>query len=260
MTRCASAETPLGGKDEDERAEAIADLRVVQSRVDSWPLDDESFATAANGLRRIYRDGRRAQHAAIAADDPEAWHEWRKRVKDLWYAARILKPAAPLELGAVVDEADGLAELLGDHNDLAVLRDALDEHARATTDHQAEQLRTAIDEAAFDLRRHAVPLGLRLYAEPPKRFVARVAAYMEYAARPARRRHAIDHPLHRDTRTRAADSEIKRRPARPRPHRARAARPRLPRLRRRQARRRLARRLDAGDLDRLIADGALRVH
>lgn len=166
----------------DERAEAITDLQAVRRRVESWPLHDESFTSAAQGLRRIYRDGRRALRAATATDAPEPWHQWRKRVKDLWYAARILRPIAPLELGAVVDEADRLAELLGDHNDLAVLRAAVDDHADATTDHQAEQLRAAIDEAAADLRRHAVPLGLRLYAEPPKRFVARVAAYWDARA------------------------------------------------------------------------------
>jgi CHAD domain-containing protein len=167
------------------RAEAIVELQALQGRVDSWPLDDESFATAAQSLRRIYRDGRRMQRAATATDDPEPWHEWRKRVKDLWYSARILRRAAPLELGAIVDEADELAELLGDLNDLAVLRVAVDEHADATTDHQAEQLRAAIDEAATGLRHRAVPLGLRLYAERPKRFVARVVAYWE--TRPAQR-------------------------------------------------------------------------
>jgi CHAD domain-containing protein len=154
----------------------------VHARVEHWPLDDESFAAAAQGLRRIYRDGRRAQRVAATTDDPEAWHEWRKRVKHLWYAARILKPAAPLELGAVVEEADCLAELLGDHNDLAVLRAAVDEHDDATTDEQAEQLHAAIDGAAAELRRRSILLGLRLYAESPKLFVARVSSYMEARA------------------------------------------------------------------------------
>ena len=166
----------------DERAEAIADLEAARVRVASWPLSEEDFTTAAKGLRRIYRDGRRAQRAATATVAPEAWHEWRKRVKDLWYAARILRSAAPVELGAIVDEADALGQLLGDHNDLAVLRAAVDDHADATTDHQAEQLRAAIDEAASGLRRSAIPLGLRLYAESPKRFVARMAAYWQSRA------------------------------------------------------------------------------
>ena len=245
---------------DDERAEAVAELRAAQQRVESWPLDDESFATAAEGLRRIYRDGRRAQRAATATDDPEAWHEWRKRVKDLWYAARILKPAAPLELGAVVDEADALAQLLGDHNDLAVLRVALGEHADATTDHQAEQLRTAIDEAAIDLRRHAVPLGLRLYAEPPKRFVARVTAYVE--TRAAQR--DADAPwIAAATATRVRELLDARSGAGPR-DRARIGRELrglgfhvsdVAKLADASAAE-----FDASDLDALIAGGALRVH
>jgi CHAD domain-containing protein len=167
-------------RDQDEdRSGAIAALQAIQGRVDAWPLEDESFSTAAKGLHRIYRDGRRAQRAATATEVAEPWHEWRKRVKDLWYAARILRRAAPLELGAVADEADELGELLGDHNDLAVLRAAVDEHCDAITDQQAERLRAAIDDAAADKRRRAVPLGLRLYAEPSKRFVARVEAYWE---------------------------------------------------------------------------------
>jgi CHAD domain-containing protein len=171
--------------EDQDRADAIAELQAARGRVNGWPLHDESFATAAKGLHRIYRDGRRAQPAANETDAAEPWHEWRKRVKDLWYAARILRPVAPLELGAVADEADELAELLGDHNDLAVLRAAIDDHPDATTDQQARQLRAVIDDVAADLRRRAVPLGLRLYAEPPKRFVARVSAYWE--ARDAQR-------------------------------------------------------------------------
>jgi CHAD domain-containing protein len=243
----------------DQRAEAITELQAVRRRVESWPLDDESFAAAAQGLRRTYRDGRRAQDAATATDDPEAWHEWRKRVKDLWYAARILRPGAPLELGAVVDEADGLAELLGDHNDLAVLRVAVDEHAGATTDHQAAQLRGVIDDAATALRRRAVPLGLRLYAEPPKRFVARVAAYMESRAA---QRDAEAQWITSSTATRVRELLAARSGAGPR-DRARIGRElRGLGFHVSEAAKHVgasAADFDAGDLDTLIAGGTLRV-
>ena len=244
----------------DERAEAIAELQAVEGRVESWPLDDESFAGAAQGLRRIYRNGRRAQRAATATDDPEPWHEWRKRVKDLWYAARILRPAAPLELGAVVDEADRLAELLGDHNDLAVLRLAVDEHADATTEHQAEQLRGAIEEAASDLRRRAVPLGLRLYAEPPKRFVARVAAYLETRGA---QRDAEAQWIARSSATRVQELLEARTSAGPR-DRARIGRElRSLGFHVSEAAKHVnasAADFDAGDFDTLITSGTLRVH
>ena len=244
----------------DNRAEAITELQAALGRVESWPLDDDSFAAAAKGLRRIYRDGRRAQRAAAATGDPEPWHEWRKRVKDLWYAARILKPAAPLELGAIVDEADGLAELLGDLNDLAVLRAAVEEHADAMTDHQVEQLHAVIDEAASELRRHAVPRGLRLYAESPKRFVARVAAYME--SRTAQR-DADAHWIPSSTATRVRELLAARSGAGPR-DRARIGRElRTLGFHVSEAAKHVdasAADFDAGDLDTLIADGVLRVH
>ena len=244
----------------DERAEAVAEIEAVQRRVKSWPLDDESFTSAADSLRRIYRDGRRAQRAATATDDPEPWHEWRKRVKDLWYAARILRPAAPLELGAIVDEAADLAELLGDHNDLAVLRAAVDEHADATTDRQAEQLRAAIDEAAFDLRRRAVPLGLRLYAEPPKRFVARVATYWD--ARSAQR-DAEAQWIARPTATRVRELLDARAAAGPR-DRARIGRElRSLGFHVSEATKHVnasAADFDASDFDRLLSRGTLRVY
>jgi CHAD domain-containing protein len=244
----------------DDRAAAITELEALRQRVESWPLEDESFATAAQGLRRIYRDGRRAQRAATATDVPDPWHEWRKRVKDLWYAARILRPAAPLELGAVVDEADRLAELLGDHNDLAVLRDAVDEHADATTEHQADQLRTAIDEAAIDLRRQAVPLGLRLYAESPKRFVARVTAYWETRAA---QREAEAPWITRSTATRVRELLEARSSARAR-DRARTGRElRGLGFHVSEAAKHVkasAADFDASDFDELIDSGALRVH
>jgi hypothetical protein len=44
-------------------------------------------------LRRIYRRGRKAMQHAQADPTNENLHEWRKRVKDLWHAEQILRPA-----------------------------------------------------------------------------------------------------------------------------------------------------------------------
>jgi hypothetical protein len=161
------------------------------------------------------------------------------------------------ELGAVVDEADELAELLGD---LDVLRVAIDAHADATTDHQAEQLRAAIDEAAIGLRHRAVPLGLGLYAERPKCFVARVTAYWE--ARPAQRA-AEAKWIARPTATRVRELLEARSGAAPR-DRARIARElRGLGFHVSEATKHVdatAADFDASDFDELIARGTVRVH
>lgn len=170
------------GEADEQHAAATAELARARASLDELPLDDEGFGAAAIGLRRVYRDGRRAGRAAARSEDAALWHEWRKRVKDLWYAGRILCPAAPVELGALVEQADALGELLGDLNDLAVLRRAVATHGGDLTALQVERIEAAIDAAAATLRRRAIPLGRRLYAERPKAFVARVSAYWDARA------------------------------------------------------------------------------
>ena len=48
-------------------------------------------------------------------------HEWRKRVKDLWYQQRLLEDTWPGVMKAQAKEAKKLSKLLGEDHDLAVL-------------------------------------------------------------------------------------------------------------------------------------------
>ena len=105
--------------------------------------------------------------AALESGEDGAWHEWRKRVKDLWYSARILEQVAPEQLGGLVAESDRLAEVLGDHNDVAVFLDAVACEREQLAPGHAELLRSAAIRRRDRLRRAAVPLGQRLYADRP---------------------------------------------------------------------------------------------
>jgi CHAD domain-containing protein len=158
--------------------EAISDeLDGLRGRIDGWGLGDESFASAERGLRRIHKRGRDAMQVALADGSDEHWHEWRKRVKDLWYSLRILRPVARTQLAGMVDEADELSDILGDHNDLAVLLEAVEEQRDVLSDDQAAELRAAITRRRDRLRLSAVSLGRRLYAEAPRGFGRRVGVY-----------------------------------------------------------------------------------
>jgi CHAD domain-containing protein len=173
---------------DDAAARSAAELEAVLERAGGWPIDDDGFASARAGLERIYRRGRRAMGDATEGGDDAAWHEWRKRVKDLWYSLRILRPIAPAQLEGAVAEAAELSDVLGDHQDVAVLRAALEEQAHALDAEDVERLREALDRRRDELRRAALPLGRRLYAERPKDFAARVAAYWDARAL----QHAVD--------------------------------------------------------------------
>lgn len=164
------------GADATSRARAaIADLRAGTAH---WPLERARRRTLVAGLRRSYERGR--ERFGAVRDDPgdaEASHDWRKRVKDLWYQQRLVAPAWPAVLGAQAEEAHVLSELLGDEHDLAVLG----EHLAAGTLPVAGDLDPVcalIDRRRAELSAAALRLGSRLYAELPEQFAARTGAYL----------------------------------------------------------------------------------
>jgi len=136
--------------------EVADELQAIRDRIPDWELHDATPASAVEGAAIIRRRGRKAMRAALGGGDDEAWHEWRKRVKDLWYAGRILQPAGGPELAALVETADELADLLGDHNDLAVLLGEAGGHPGVAA---------AIVARRDELRDRAAPLGRRLYGK-----------------------------------------------------------------------------------------------
>ena len=169
---------------EGAATEAVRELRAAVRRVDTWPLEDAPRALTG-GLRRLYTAGQDTMKAAFAANaDDEAWHDWRKRVKDLWYALRILEPASPRMLGGMVAEASELSDILGDHNDLAVLDEAIDVHGADLAPDDAAALHVAVRARRDELRVAARRPAAFLYAETPKAFVRRVRLYWRASERP----------------------------------------------------------------------------
>jgi CHAD domain-containing protein len=163
----------LGSSDLTVRA--AAELAAVRARIDEWELTEGGWSVLEGGLRRSYRDGRRAFHRAHDHRSGDDWHEWRKRVKDLWYQQRLLSAVAGPACAGQAKDAHRLADLLGDDHDLLVLRRALTgevSHAPADLD----AVVGLIGHRQQELRRQALQLGARVYAEKPKRFVRRMRA------------------------------------------------------------------------------------
>jgi len=170
-TAAATDEALLG---EIERA--IGEIEAGREEIGRWRLPGGSWKLLDPGLERTYRRGRRAKQQAGALRNAEAVHEWRKRVKDLWYQLRIVQEAWPPILGAMADQAHGLAELLGEHHDLALLLTDLEGRRQLP---RKEALAAAIDERQGELLDDALSLGACIYAEKPKAFRCRLSAYWE---------------------------------------------------------------------------------
>ena len=155
-----------------------ATLREYLRRLPEIQTADDGFGSIEQGLRGSYRAGRRQLNEAI--DDPtaERFHEWRKRVKDHWYHARLIAGAWPEQLEHRQQQFKRLSDLLGDDHDLDVLAGQLKawpDRARQETQRQA--LFAAITRRQASLRGEALALGRRLYAETPRAFTRRIAAY-----------------------------------------------------------------------------------
>jgi len=157
------------------RADVVGELRAIRARACLWQLSDRpGIEILEPGLEHIYRQGRRRQRRAGRAsagggngDRARALHEWRKRVKDLRYAAEILD-----RRGKLAQRADDLGETLGEEHDLTVLaalirRQRLGRKSRRT-------ILKLIARRRAELRKRALRDGARLYGRRPKKLVRRV--------------------------------------------------------------------------------------
>jgi CHAD domain-containing protein len=152
---------------------ALPELGAVRLRADDWRLRQGGWKALEGGLVRTYKRGRGAAKVARASRRSEDLHEWRKRVKDLWYHERLLAPTCGPALRGQAKELGHLSDLLGDEHDLAVLRQQLtDEVSAVPVDLDA--VLKLIDHRRDELQTEAIRIGRRVYAESPKAFRRRL--------------------------------------------------------------------------------------
>jgi len=161
------------------QSQAIPQLERVKARLMNWPLDGLNWKQICNSVCRIYRRGQRALAGTIDDPDAENFHAWRKRVKDVWYQLRILQPLNRTVLEEMAHDAEVLGELLGCEHDLDFLLVRLKkESSDEALAHELVQLQRLIQKRCKRLRRDALELGRRFYAEPAKAFAKRISIFV----------------------------------------------------------------------------------
>lgn len=175
------------GFDADDLTGAVAALRQVRERVADGALAVDGRSALAAGLARSYA---RAHEAfADTAGEPTAdeLHEWRKRVKDLWYQQRLLAQAWPAVLKATANEARDASKLLGDDHDLAEFLTALrdPDGPAAAIPADVHGLVPVVEARRTALQADARAYGARLHAERPKAFARRVRRVLDAPPLPA---------------------------------------------------------------------------
>jgi CHAD domain-containing protein len=159
--------------------QAIPQLERVEARLLKWPLDGLTWKQVCGGVGKIYKRGQRGLAKTISDPEPETFHAWRKRVKDIWYQLRILQPLNRMVLTEMAHDADVLSELLGSEHDLDFLWTRLEKESGddALRD-ELTQLEKLIRKRGKRLRTNALELGRRFYAEPVKAFAKRISIFV----------------------------------------------------------------------------------
>jgi CHAD domain-containing protein len=144
-------------------------VKSLKVRSDGWPALEP-------GLRMSYGHGRKAYQNVLRNPSPENFHEWRKRVKDLWHQLQLLRPAWPEAILPMTVELETLSDCLGDDHDLVLLKQFI----RCVSRKQAGEMKILnswIDLREKELHPAALKLGARLYAESPVVFCRRLEAH-----------------------------------------------------------------------------------
>ncbi|HSP04447.1 MAG TPA: CHAD domain-containing protein [Acidimicrobiales bacterium] len=171
----ASAATHRVDGDDPRIAVARARFETARAMIATWAgtIDVEALV---GGVAKTAARGRKAWKASRKDASDEQVHEWRKRVKYLWYQARLLEAADPDGIGPLVAQLDELSDLLGDEHDLTVLVEHVER--AADTDAMADVDVDRVIEVArarqATLRAAALELGEEIYGDGVEALVDRL--------------------------------------------------------------------------------------
>ncbi len=165
------------GEEADLKAVRIQ-LEEQHQHLEPMPVADDDLEATVKSLHRVYKRGHRGFCRAQRKTTPERMHEWRKRVKYLWYHHRLLKKTWPRVYKAYAKSCKALSDWLGDHHDLALLEQKANQCAGALETEQVKVIRALCREQQRQLESAAFELGARVYAEAPKAWARRQRALL----------------------------------------------------------------------------------
>lgn len=154
-------------------------LEKTLADIERLKLEAAGFKVVKKGLKRVYEQGQQRMKAAYRQKNrPEAFHHWRKRVKNMWHQLEILTPVKPKKLDVYAEEAHQLADFLGDAHDLAELRHLLKQAKPKGKDKKLTAFLKILKKRQVACEEAARPLGKRLYRRSSAEYAARLEKWI----------------------------------------------------------------------------------
>jgi len=158
----------------------VEKLKKAKEELTSWPVDSNKIEIILPGIERVYKRGCKALDKAYKVPNKENFHEWRKRVKYLWYQTLLLQDIWRNFFDTLEAEIHQLADFLGNDHDLMELKEKiLSADFELQDESQKELMLALINEYSESLRAEARTKGELIYAESPKDFKKRIGKYTE---------------------------------------------------------------------------------
>lgn len=156
----------------------VQELKHAKKNMVKWPVDSNDISIILPSMERVYKRGKKALKESYEDEKKENFHEWRKRVKYLWYQTLLLQDTWPQFFETLEAEIHELADFLGNDHDLMVLKDKIQQDGFELKKNNQEELITAlINEYSAHLRTNAKTKGELIYAEKPEDFIKRIGEY-----------------------------------------------------------------------------------
>jgi CHAD domain-containing protein len=179
--------------DAASRKTVIDELRKIKASLLKLGLRQVAMSDVLASASKTFRAGRRVMKAALKSGGGEPLHEWRKLAQRHWRHMLLLKDAWPQETKDRAALARKLSDLLGQYNDLTVMRETI--HANKVifrNSSDVEMVCDCLNTKQKWLLKKAASRGGRLYAEKPKAFARRLKSHWRKARknRPATEFHA----------------------------------------------------------------------
>lgn len=162
---------------------ALAGLKAADHAVSQLAIRGDGFAALEKGLAAEMQKARQQFVKAYAGDNEEVFHDWRKAAQRHWRHMQLLVRSNPGEFEERIAVARALSQVLGENQDLAILREHIEAAPKdGLAPEDLECLGQLISSREQALREAAAPLGAKLFADRPTRFAKRACGLWRTAA------------------------------------------------------------------------------
>jgi len=152
--------------EDDRLGNVVKMLKKGKKRTDQILIKNKDFEILFLGLIRVFNQCLRSMILAKKEPSNANLHEWRKKVKYLYYQFQVLEPVLPEELVIYTPKLDDLADYLGEDHDLAELEDSLRGNPYIPAEsNKSESIYNIIDKTRYNKQKILFSLASEIFDE-----------------------------------------------------------------------------------------------